>query len=198
MVLFVKTFDISDQTRILDVGGTPYNWQLIDCPAQITLLNLNLPDPLPILPSNINFIQGDGTNLQFGEKSFDIVFSNSVIEHLYTFENQKKFSEEVNRVGKSLWIQTPSRSFFFEPHFLTPFYHYLPKKLQYKLAKNFTIWGWIARPTTKYSKNKVDEINLLSLQQFQSLFPDCLIKKEMFLGFATKSFIAIKKNKTMA
>ena len=189
----MREFDITEQTKILDVGGTPYNWLLVDCPAQITLLNLNLPDPLPNLPINMKYIAGDGTALQFDNKSFDVVFSNSVIEHLYSFDNQKKFANEVNRVGRSLWIQTPAYSFFFEPHFLTPFFHFFPKTVQKKLARNFTLWGWITRPSLEFSNKVIDEINLLTFQQLQSLFPDCNIRKERILGLATKSFIAVRK-----
>ena len=192
MMRFMRTFTFSAETKILDIGGTPYNWHLVNCPAQITLLNLNIPNPLPELPANITCVHGDGMKLHFSDNSFDIVFSNSVIEHLFSFKNQEKFSSEIRRVGKQIWVQTPARTFFFEPHFLTPFFHYLPKKLQTKLARNFTVWGWITRPTDDYVKNMVQEINLLAFSEFQELFSDCFIQKEMFFGM-TKAFIAIRK-----
>jgi hypothetical protein len=190
---FMRFFEINDETKILDVGGTPYNWQIIHCPAQITLLNLTIPNPLPNLPSNMKYIQGDGMNLQFADKSFDIVFSNSVIEHLFTLENQKKFALEVERVGKSLWIQTPARSFFFEPHFLAPFFQFLSKNSQVKLARNFTLWGWLARPSQENVLKMVSEIHLLTKKELQSFLPNCVIYKEKFFGLLTKSYIAIKE-----
>jgi hypothetical protein len=193
MSKFLHTFEITDKTTILDVGGTLFNWQLLDCPARITLLNISPLDLSSNLPANCNYVQGDGTDLRFDSKSFDIVFSNSVIEHLYSFENQLKFASEVERVGKALWIQTPARSFFFEPHFLTPFFHFLPKNARLKLARNFTFWGWITRPSTEYIRKVIEEINLLTFQQFQSLFPDCIIQKERFLGIFTKSYIVVRK-----
>ena len=192
MLRFMRTFNFSAETKILDIGGTPYNWLLVSCPAQITLLNIKIPNPLPELPANITYIQGDGTDLHFQDNTFDIVFSNSVIEHLFNFENQEKFAAEALRVGRQVWIQTPSRTFFFEPHFLTPFFHFLPKELQSKLARNFTVWGWIMRPTDSYAKNMVREIKLLTFSEFQVLFPDCFIQKEMFF-WMTKSFVAIRK-----
>jgi len=194
MKAFMHTFDMSPETKILDIGGTPYNWQLINCPAQITLVNIQLPNPLPALPENIQYIQGDGCALDFDDKSFDIVFSNSVIEHLGSFDKQKAFAREVKRVGKSIWIQTPSRTFFFEPHFITPLFHFLPKHIQSKLGRNFTVWGLIARPSLDQVKRLVEEINLLSISEFQSLFPTSQIKREKFLGLFTKSFIAIEKD----
>jgi len=192
MMQFRRIFSVTEETKILDVGGTPYNWQLVNCPAKVTLLNLHELPQLPELSANITYTQGDGRDLQFSDKEFDIVFSNSVIEHLYTFKDQQKFADEMRRVGKELWIQSPAFSFFFEPHFLAPFFHYLPKSMQVKLAAHFTIWGWITHPTQEYIKNKVNETNLLTLSKFNKLFPDCFIEKEKFLGM-TKSYIAIRK-----
>lgn len=66
-------------------------------------------------------MKGDATNLsQYSDKSFDIVFSNSVIEHLYTKENQISMAKEVNRVGKNYFIQTPNYWFPIEPHWVFP------------------------------------------------------------------------------
>jgi hypothetical protein len=152
MKYFLQTFEITPNTTILDVGGTPYNWLLVNCPAQITLLNLHLPSKLPNLPLNISYVQGDGTQLQYENQSFDIVFSNSVIEHLYSFENQQKFTQEVSRVGKQLWIQTPAREFFFEPHYLTPFFHHLQKNTRKKNARNFYSLGFANTPTPRVCK----------------------------------------------
>lgn len=192
MLRFMRTFNFSAETKILDIGGTPYNWLLVNCPAQITLLNIKLPNPLPELPANITYIQGDGMDLHFQDNTFDIVFSNSVVEHLFNIENQERFAAEALRIGRQVWIQTPARSFFFEPHFLTPFFHYLPKELQTKLARNFTVWGWITRPSHSYVKNVVQEINLLTFSEFQKLFPNCYIYSEKFF-WMTKAFIAIRK-----
>jgi len=193
MALFLSTFPISDQTKILDVGGTADNWLLVQVPAEVTLLNLFIPDVKTTCASSINYVQGDGTNIPFPDQSFDVVFSNSVIEHLYTFENQQNFANEMKRVGKALWIQTPSRSFFFEPHFLARFFQFLPKRNQLKLARSFTLWGWITKPSKQHVRKTVEEIRLLSIKEFQSLFSDCLIHREKFLRSVTKSFIAIKK-----
>jgi len=192
MTLFKRMLSVTPEMKILDVGGTHYNWLLVNYPAKITMLNSRIPSPLPGLPLNTTNVQGDGKTLPFPDKTFDIVFSNSVIEHLYTFENQQKFADEARRVGKNLWVQTPARSFFFEPHFLTPFFHYLPKRLQEKLVRRFTFWAWITHPTQEYAQNMVNEINLLTYHEFQNLFPDCFIQKETFLRI-TKSFIAIRK-----
>jgi 2-polyprenyl-3-methyl-5-hydroxy-6-metoxy-1,4-benzoquinol methylase len=61
-------------------------------------------------------------------RSFDIVFSNSVIEHVGDAESQQQFAHEIARVGRAYWVQTPNRRFPVEPHLLTPFLHFLPTR----------------------------------------------------------------------
>jgi len=192
MARFVKIFTPSSQTKILDLGGTSFNWKLIDCKSEITLLNLLIPKGVESEPVNFKFVEGDATELKYTDFEFDICYSNSVIEHLTSFENQMKFANEVRRVGRKIWMQTPARSFFFEPHFLTPFIHFLPKNIQRKLLRNFTVWGLISRPSQQVIDTFVNEIRLLSYEEMEKLFPDCEIHKEKFLGF-TKAFIAVRR-----
>lgn len=81
-------------------------------------------------PSQFSYVQGDGRNLPYTNNEFDIVFSNSVIEHVGTFEDQKRFAEEIRRVAKSYWVQTPNRHFPVETHLIAPFIHFLPRNFQ--------------------------------------------------------------------
>ncbi len=193
MHLFIETFSPNTNTWILDIGGTQYNWNVINCQSQILLLNLSVPNnPNPL--KNISFVQGDGKNLKYDDKKFNICFSNSVIEHVGTFENQKLFAKELSRVGENVWVQTPAKWFFIEPHLLTPFIHYLPKKIQKPLLRNFTIWGLITRPSSNQVENFLSETRLLNYCEMKELFPDCEILREKFLGF-TKSFIAVKNSR---
>ena len=134
---------------------------------------------------------GDGRALPFDNKSFDIVVSNSVIEHLGEWQQQRIFAEEIRRVGRSYWVQTPNRGFFIEPHFLAPLIHFLPKKYRKKLARYFTVWGLTIRPTPKQVDELVEEISLLNKPEVQELFPDAKIITEKWCGM-TKSIIACK------
>lgn len=192
MKKFLDLFDISSETTILDVGGTPFNWQLINCPAKITLLNLGPSDKFPSLPKNINYVQGDGTKILYPDKSFDVVFSNSVIEHLQNFERQQLFAEEICRVGKNYFVQTPARSFFFEPHFLTPFFHYLPKRSQKRLFQNFTIWGLFNRNQKEYGEKMIDDINLLDELDLRKLFPHGRLETEKWFGMK-KAYLVVNR-----
>ena len=70
-----------------------------------------------------------------------------MIEHLGTRDNQLKAAAEAMRVGRSLWIQTPNRWFPIEPHYLTPFVHWLPAPVRRRILRNFSVWGWVTRPS---------------------------------------------------
>ena len=41
----------------------------------------------------------------FGEREFDVIFSNSVIEHVGQFADQQRMADEVRRVGEGYWVQ---------------------------------------------------------------------------------------------
>jgi hypothetical protein len=192
MRIFEEIFHPDQKTTILDVGGGLMNWILIGCRSRITILNIKLPMNKKTAPENYDFVEGDGTALAYPGNSFDLVYSNSVIEHVGSSEKQKRFASEVSRVSRKLWIQTPARWFFLEPHFIAPFIHYLPKGWQKRLVRWFSIWGLLTRPNQQAVNDLVDEIRLLTYKEMKSLFPDCEIRKEKFL-FMTKSYIAVRK-----
>jgi Methyltransferase domain len=189
---FRRAFEPTSATTILDVGGYPATWQMLAAKPYITVLNVHSIDYVP-QPGDppMEIVIGDGCNLGFSNQSFDIVFSNSVIEHLGTFDRQKAFASESLRVASRLWIQTPAKSFFIEPHLITPFIHFLPRSLQRKLMRNFTVWGLLTRPTAKQVDDFLAEIRLLSYHEMRELFPGCAIIRERFFGL-TKSYISVK------
>src|SRR5687767_9846671 len=121
MTRFANRFRVSDKDLILDVGGTETNWALIEPRPKVVLVNV---EPRENLPSQFSQVVADGCQLPFRTNSFELVFSNSVIEHVGDRERQKGFAEEIARVGRRFFVQTPSRTFPFEPHFLTPFIHF--------------------------------------------------------------------------
>jgi methyltransferase family protein len=155
----------------------------------VTLLNLE-PQPTE-LPEGLTYVQGSATSLPFEDGSFEVVFSNSVIEHLGQRQNQAGFAQEALRVGRSVWVQTPARWFPIEPHLLTPLIHYLPKSTQRRLLRNFTVWGRVTRPDQQEVDDLLDELVLLSAADMRSLFPGCALHRERVLG-VTKSLIMTK------
>lgn len=192
---FLERIQPQPHERILDVGGYAETWvPHAPCAKSIDLINLH---EAPVTEAQagshgLTALVGDGTGLDFPDASYDIVFSNSVIEHVGDVEAQRRFAEEIRRVGGRLWVQTPARSFFIEPHYIAPFIHWLPKSLQAKLIRNFTVRGWVERPSPERVQALIDEIRLLSRREFAALFPDCEILSERFLFVFVKSYVAVR------
>ncbi|MCI0560274.1 MAG: class I SAM-dependent methyltransferase [Nitrososphaera sp.] len=191
LALFRKIMKPHDSTKILDVGGTIGNWNYLPIRPQITLLNLDVDHDRSDYPDNVRFQAGDALDMPFADGDYDIAYSNSVIEHVHTWERQKRFADEISRVGRRLWVQTPAKEFFLEPHLLTPFVHWLPLNWKRKLLRNFTVWGWITRPTRDQVDEFLQEVRLLTRAEMQALFPNCRIYVEQWLGMS-KSYIAYK------
>ena len=185
---FMQHYQVTPETRILDVGGRLFNWNLVSTRPRLTILNIE--PPPGELPEGVEWIVADGRTLPFAERSFDICYSNSVIEHLYSWENQQVFAREIRRVADAYYVQTPNRRFPIEPHYLTPFIHWLPKRLRRKLLRRFTVWGWLTAPSPERCDNIIEELCLLDRNEMQELFPNAQIQKESFLGM-TKSLIAM-------
>lgn len=192
--LFWQTINPEPEQSILDVGGHHGFWSGMECPNPITCLNLHIPELPDALSSQFRYIHGDGRHLPCDEAEYDIVFSNSVIEHLGHYEDQKQFAAEIRRVGKFYWVQTPNRWFPIEPHLISPLIHYLPKHIQKYLIRWFTIWGLVTRPTNEQVSGFLSEVRLLTEREMKELFPDARIVAERFLGFK-KSLIAVKAGK---
>lgn len=134
---------------------------------------------------------GDGREMGCADASFDVCYSNSVIEHLFDFESQRRYAAEMRRVGRGIWVQTPARWFFLEPHLMTPFIHFLPRGIQRRLLRNFSVWGWLTRPSPRRVDAFLREVRLLTYREMRELFPDCRIERERFLGL-TKAYIAVR------
>ena len=111
---FQELFSANINTTILDVGGTGFNWSLLPISPRLTILNL----PGQIEEADASVI-ADGRCLPFKDRAFDIVFSNSVIEHLGDSASQEAFAREIARVSLGYHVQTPNRLFPFEPHLLS-------------------------------------------------------------------------------
>ena len=173
---------------ILDVGGKINFWvnrgMAGNTNFEITLINI---EKEKSLYSNIKTKMCDATDLSpFNDKSFDIVHSNSVIEHLYNFENQKKMASEIVRVGRKYIVQTPNKYFFIEPHYLLPFFDIIPEKLKYLILTK-TKLSRLKKWDKKFASQYIKEIRLMSLREMKELFPNSKIYFEKFIGM-NKSF----------
>jgi hypothetical protein len=178
--------------RILDVGGTPEFWQLMGLSqlgdVRITIFNLQAhPVSGPLFES----VAGDARHLgQYADRSFDVIFSNSVIEHLGPhFADQQLMAKEIERVGERYFVQTPNRYFPLEPHFLVPGFQFMPVWLRTWMLSSFDV-GWYKRvPDRTAARKEIESVSLLSKKQLRTLFPNAAIYEEKLLGIS-KSFIA--------
>ena len=179
--------------KILDIGGTEDYWNSMGLNLgnniEIVLLNLY---KIEVKGAGFSSIKGDACNLEgMADKSFDLVFSNSVIEHLFSIENQQKVASEVIRVGKNYYIQTPNKFFPIEPHWVFPFFQFLPFGLKVYLTKNFNL-GHIPKAKNKQEAiDLVNEVNLLSKKELEDLFSESKLYIEKFMGFH-KSYAVYK------
>lgn len=192
--LFVRLLSPQLDQRLLDVGGSPFFWaQNPVVFGGIDVLNLDRPGWDGNPEYHIQTFAGDGCALQFGDKSYDVAFSNSVIEHVGSWERQQAFAKEIRRVGKSVWVQTPAFGCPIEPHYLAPFVHWLPKKFRAKIIRWVSPRIWMERTPVSAINEMVETTRLLTKREMKMLFPDCEIYTERLLGFIPKSYIAFSK-----
>lgn len=178
--------------HILDLGGVGAFWAehgLDEHPsATVTAINLepHPPDHLRVMAQ-----VGDACDLSaWVDRSVEIVFSNSVIEHLGGAVNQSRFAREARRVGGAYFIQTPNRYFPMEPHYMIPGFQFFPMIVCRWLVVR-RAWGHMPRiPNPNEAERSIRQIQLLSARDLQGLFPDAHIHHERFAGLS-KSLLAI-------
>lgn len=183
---FLSVFPPGLVTSIIDVGGMVEHWN--GEARDVTVLNL-MQQP----SGHCKVVVGDGRHTNFPDKSFDLAYSNSVIEHVGKWNDQAALAAEMRRVGRAIYCQTPNRWFPLEVHYLTLFLHWDRRLLHnYFVVRFLTGWGWLVRPARQQIREYADSISLLGYSEMKQLFPDCEIERERFLGL-TKSLIAVKK-----
>lgn len=174
---------LAGQARVLDVGGRAAWWQMMQ-PAtpHVTIVNLETEDASAIRACGYHFVQASACALPFADHAFDIVMSNSVIEHVGSWEQQRRFAQEVLRCGRAVYVQTPNKWFPVEPHLLMPLAHWLPVRWQRPLVPWLSAWAWLARPPGQVIDDFLASTRLLTRAELVQLFPGCQITEERVLG----------------
>lgn len=205
---FRERFELTETTRLLDIGSeNGENINLVLDGTKIKPESIFIAD---ISQSAINqgrdkfgfqtILLDESGKLPLADKSFDIVYCSSVIEHVTVakeavweiksseefqrraWANQQKFAHEIRRVGRGYFVQTPARSFLIESHTWLPFFSFLPRPVLLK-AMRLSNRFWI--------KQAMPDFNLLDAKQMAKLFPDAAIIFEKKFGLV-KSIMAIK------
>lgn len=157
----------------------------------ITILNNK---EVPISDSRVfKYMKGDATQLDsVAGFEYDVCHSNSVIEHVGDWNKKRCFAAEVRRIAEKYFVQTPSFWFPVEPHFVTPFFHWLPKPLRISMVSTFDL-GWHRRAQSlDDAVAAVEGSDLLTYRMMRCLFPDAVVHRERLL-FVAKSFVAVRE-----
>ena len=174
--LFESVFHPRPDERVLDVGASGdvflrYTFEAIyPYPSRIIAGVHSFGEvrsARQVYPKS-TYVVFDGCSLPFPDKAFDIVFSNAVIEHILGPGRQKRFAEEVMRVGKSWFVTTPNYWYLFESHYHLPFIQFLPDNFQRSYNRFFG---------THIPKGQTQELALLAATGLRELFPTSHIEK---------------------
>ncbi len=176
---------------ILDLGGSDYHWRNSrfrdNKNFHITIVNTEQQNIKDL--RNLSFIKKDVRDLTyFDDKEFDLIYSNSLFEHINSFDEQKKLAGEISRIGKHYFIQTPNYYFPIEPHFLFPFFQFLPVSWKTKLIKKYDL-GWYKKQKDEDKARELAEsVRLLKKGELKQMFPGGKIYFEKYF-LLNKSFI---------
>ncbi len=129
----------------------------------------------------------DACELPWPDKSFDVVYSNAVIEHVGSFERQKTMAAEIMRVGKRWFVTTPNRWFPFEFHMRLPLVTWLPGK-NYLRIGNIISYNHL-RGKYMFS-GKRNDLRLMSAGELEKCFPSSKIIKQR-VTFMAETLIAV-------
>ena len=192
LVEFVRQVVAHEQQELIeiaDIGGNFRYWDIFPFEQfKITLINLSERRIFePATFANVTFAKviGDACSLaEIKDGSFDISHSNSVIKHVGDWQHVKLMRDEILRIGKHYFVQTPNYWFPIEPHFVLPFVHWLPRP-------------WYVAWLMCFKKNSFDQATLnfdshrmLSKRELMFLFPSASIITKRF-ALLQKSFIAV-------
>jgi SAM-dependent methyltransferase len=156
--------------RVLDVGCGSLGLRALEPDLAITGLDVaERPDyPGPFVLAD----PAEGLPLADGE--FDLVYCSSVIEHVPPARRQA-FAQELRRVGRGWYVQTPAFSFPIEPHSLLPGAQWLPPGPRRRYWRLGAARGW-------------EDISLLRRRELEELFGPA--RPERFGGLV-KSWVCV-------
>jgi SAM-dependent methyltransferase len=172
LALFMDAVRPEPETRVVDVGvgDTPFGTEpgvaathnffeaLYPWPERITAVSdVPLPSFAQAFPQ-VRCVQASGTALPFEADEFDVAFSNAVIEHVGSREEQRRFVAELCRVAPRVFLSTPNRWFPVETHTLVPLAHWLPRPAADRTMRTLRRRDW-------------EGVELLGKRELLELFP---------------------------
>jgi hypothetical protein len=192
--LLRELFPRIESMTVLDLGGRPGMW--LRAPFQPAALHIvNLQAPPSDFPDWMRVDRGDACALEPEVMSnhYDLVFSNSVLEHVGGHAQRARFADNVRNLGDAYWVQTPYRYFPLEPHWLFPGFQFMPLNVRAQISRR---WPLVHFPqeNQEASVRRVMDIELISKTEMHAYFPDSDLHSEK-IGGMTKSLIAVRQLK---
>jgi hypothetical protein len=136
--LFLDLLAPGPETTVVDVGVTDapfgagssdnffeamYPW-----PDRITAVGNTELDRFTAAFPLVHAVRADGRELPFADGTFELGFSNAVVEHVAGGrDGQRRFVHGLCRVARRVFVTTPNRWFPLEVHTLLPLVHWLPE-----------------------------------------------------------------------
>jgi hypothetical protein len=130
---------------------------------------------------------------ELADNSFDVIHSNSVIEHVGQWSGMMSMASEIRRIAPNYFVQTPYYWFPIEPHARTPFLHWLAESLKFRIVMAHKCGPfWLKALNVDEAMRTIQSSSLLDRRMFSALFPDATIISERVFGM-TKSLMAVRK-----
>jgi len=188
--MFAELFPDIHELRVLDLGGTASTWLHAPVrPREVVAVN-----HAPAETADhgwLRVIAGDATALPVDVvgDGFDLVYSNSVIEHVGGHAARAAFADAVRRSAPRYWVQTPYRYFPVEPHWMCPGFQFLPTAAKVYVSQRWPT-GYHRAPPDK-TLGAVLAVELLDATTMRHHFPEASLVREKVAGL-TKSLIAVR------
>lgn len=180
----LRCFPSLGDMRVLDLGGTPDAWRIAPVqPEHVVIVNINKKTVKQETDSTKTVVIGDACDLpgELAGQRFDLVYSNSLIEHVGGHAQRQRFADMVHTYGEHHWVQTPYRYFPIEPHWVFPAMQWLPFRTRVMISQYWP-YGHMKRSDKAKAIKKVASVELLSVTEMRNYFPESRIWRERMLG----------------
>ena len=194
--VFTSLFPDIEQMRVVDLGGTVESWRRAPVqPREVVVVNLLEPgdaDTTWLVPVLGDACDARGVLAASGvDASFDLVFSNSLLEHVGGHAHRVALAREVRELAPRHWVQTPYRYFPVEPHWVFPMMQFLPVAARTRVARDWPLVHTRAA-SAEEALADVQWTELIGITELRGYFPDSEVVMER-MGGLVKSIVAVRR-----
>ncbi len=184
---FLEHFHPTHEMTILDIGFNATEYSDTDnylekhypYPKQITALGIDDPTVFQKKYPDVQAIQYDGKVFPFKDGTFDIAWSNAVLEHVGSFDDQVAFLKEIARTSTHGFITTPNKRFPIEVHTRVPLLHWLPKRwfdaFLRVIGKTWATGKYMELLTKRQLKRALNEAGIASYTIYHNRLCGCTL-----------------------